>query len=73
MSFAEIYDKSRNDMRRFYRELDRLSEISTSSDEDFADEVIDFRTVDEMSIYNWIKLKLYNFLSYIRFHRLPPE
>ena len=69
MSFTEIYDKSRNDMRRFYRELDRLSQISTSSEEELEDEIVDFRTPADLRIYDWIKLKLYNFLSYMRFHR----
>jgi len=73
MSFQEVFKASRNDMRRFYRELDRLSQISTSSEEELDDEVIDFRTPADLRIYDWIKLKLYNFLSYIRFHRLPPE
>ena len=69
MSFNEIYDRSRHDMRRFYRELDRLSQISTSSEEELEDEIVDFRRVDELRIYDWIKLKLYNFLSYMRFLR----
>lgn len=69
MSFNDIYDKSRHDMRRFYRELDRLSQISTSSDEELTDEIVDFRTPADLRIYDWIKLKLYNFLSYMRFHR----
>jgi len=69
MSFTEVFEETRNDMRRFYRELDRLSQISTSSEEEFEDEIVDFRTPADLRIYDWIKLKLYNFLSYMRFHR----
>ena len=69
MSFNEVFKETRHDMRRFYRELDRLSQISTSSEEDTDDEIVDFRTPADLRIYDWIKLKLYNFLSYIRFHR----
>ena len=69
MSFTEVFEETRNDMRRFYRELDRLSQISTSSEEEFEDDIVDFRTPADLRIYDWIKLKLYNFLSYMRFHR----
>lgn len=69
MSFNEVFKETRHDMRRFYRELDRLSQISTSSEEETDDEIVDFRTAADLRIYDWIKLKLYNFLSYIRFHR----
>jgi hypothetical protein len=69
MSFTEVFEETRNDLRRFYRELDRLSEISTSSDEDLTDEIVDFRTPSDLRIYDWIKLKLYNIFSYIRFLR----
>jgi len=56
-------------MRRFYRELDRLSQISTSSEEEFEDEIVDFRTPADLRIYDWIKLKLSNIFSYMRFLR----
>ena len=69
MSFNDIYDQSRHDMRRFYRELDRLSHSTTSSDEELEDEIVDFRTVDELSIYHWLRIRLYNFLSNMRFLR----
>ena len=69
MSFQEVFKETRHDMRRFYRELDRLSQITTSSEEELEDEIVDFRSVDELRIYDWIKIRLYNFLSYMRFLR----
>ena len=69
MSFTEVFEETRNDMRRFYRELDRLSQISTSSEEEIEDEIVDFRTPADLRIYDWIKLKLSNIFSYMRFLR----
>lgn len=69
MSFTEVFEETRNDMRRFYRELDRLSQISTSSEEEFEDDIVDFRTPADLRIYDWIKLKLSNIFSYMRFLR----
>ena len=68
MSFNEVYENSRKDMRRFIHPLDRLNEIfdnSSDSSEEYEEPVIDIRYMSEMSIYDWLKFYYYQFLYFI--------
>ena len=68
MSFNEVYENSRKDMRRFIHPLDRLHEIfdnSSDSSEEYEEPVIDIRYMSEMSIYDWLKFYYYQFLYFI--------
>ena len=44
MSFTEAYDRTRNDQRRYYRKLDRLSLSDPSISSESSDDVQDLRT-----------------------------
>ena len=50
MSFADEYDRTRTDPRRYYRKLDRLS-LSDSFISESSDEVLDRRTLPQRNIF----------------------
>jgi hypothetical protein len=69
MSFNEVYENSRKDMRRFIHPLDRLNEIfdnsSDSSDSSEEPPILDIRSMNDMSIYHWMKFYYYKFLYFL--------
>jgi hypothetical protein len=68
MSFNEVYEDTRKDMRRFIHPLDRLNEIfdnSSDSSEDYDEPILDIRNMNDMSIYDWLKFYYYKFLFFI--------
>jgi hypothetical protein len=67
MSFNEVYQDTRKDMRRFIHPLDRLHEIfeSSSSEEYDEEPIIDIRNMNDMSMYHWLKFYYYKFLFFI--------
>jgi hypothetical protein len=69
MSFNEVYQDTRKDMRRFIHPLDRLHEIfdmsSDSSDSSEEPPILDIRSMNEMSMYDWLKFYYYKFLFFI--------
>jgi len=67
MSFNEVYEDTRTDLRRLIHPLDRLHELfeSSSSEEYDEEPILDIRSMNDMSMYDWIRFYYYRFLYFI--------